>query len=439
MVPDTLPSTADMGRVEPQQLEHGKVAEDRDHPSKRRKISLTQDTLQEQQPSGDKSEVGASYNYFASFDPHGPSQAATELRASLDLPRQAAQDVGGGQEHVPERFETPPPTVPFSEDVLHQYDQDRAKHEPPPTTINESEVVEMPVEQGTALEADNDMLGSKKKRGRPKKQAPADKAEDQVELISDETVDQVDQTSKKKPGRPKEHDRDTSPDELAMDEMMKLQAGAISKPDKPTKKKVKRSKTTSDLPNTTSLPNADRDVLWINNSMAIDLESTVSKSADVDEVGAVSASKEEVSKKATGDDPSITNNTKAEPKKRGRKKKSTTEGPPAGYVESSTVLQDISNTTYLPTNGEKDPNDEQIQGTGTNEIGEVEPPRKGIDTAETPIQTETTPAKVDEESSAVAKQVPAKHSPIPGTGKVPYRVGLSRRARIAPLLKIVRK
>lgn len=34
---------------------------------------------------------------------------------------------------------------------------------------------------------------------------------------------------------------------------------------------------------------------------------------------------------------------------------------------------------------------------------------------------------------------PDKHSPISATSKVPFRVGLSRRARIAPLLKIVRR
>lgn len=34
---------------------------------------------------------------------------------------------------------------------------------------------------------------------------------------------------------------------------------------------------------------------------------------------------------------------------------------------------------------------------------------------------------------------PDKHSPISGTSNVPYRVGLSRRARIAPLLKMVRR
>ncbi|KAJ5953311.1 hypothetical protein N7454_000207 [Penicillium verhagenii] len=53
-----------------------------------------------------------------------------------------------------------------------------------------------------------------------------------------------------------------------------------------------------------------------------------------------------------------------------------------------------------------------------------------------PDQTPSTPMAG---SSTTARKGPAKHSPISSTSKVPYRVGLSKRARIAPLLKIVRK
>jgi hypothetical protein len=433
-----------MGRSEPQQLGHVEGTDGHEHPSKRRKISLTQDTLQENL-SGGTSGVGVSYDFFASIDPHSPSQAATELRTSIDLPRQAQQE--GSEELVLERFETPPPTVPLSEDVL--YDQDRAKNEPLPTTINESEA-EITCDQGPAFETDNEVLGSKKKRGRPKKQALADKTEDQVEFVSDGIIAPVNQTNKKKLGRPKKQDRDTSPDELAMDQMMKHQTDdvrgqkAISKPDKPKKKKVKRSKTTSDLPNPTSLPNDDRDMRWIDNSLVIDLENTESNPTGVDETTAVPVSKEELpTKKATGDENSATNDTKAEPKKRGRKKKSTTEGPPAAYVESSSVLQDISNTAHLSTKDEHNPNGDQTGGSKPNEISETEHPQKGMEAtapaAETPMKSESTAAKADGESPATVKQAPAKPSPILNTGKVPYRVGLSRRARIAPLLKIVRK
>ncbi|CRG83876.1 hypothetical protein PISL3812_01232 [Talaromyces islandicus] len=440
-VPDPLPLTASMGRSEPQQAGNVETTDEYEQPSKRRKISLTQDILQE--PSSiDKSELGVSYNFFASIDPHAPSQvAATELRASVDLPHQTQE--ADSPEFVPERFETPPPTVPLSEDLL--YDQDRAENEPPPTTIHES-TFETPGGQG--FEMDNEALGSKKKRGRPKKQALANKTEDEVEFVSDNMIDQIDHTSKKKLGRPKKKDRDTSPDELAMDEMMKHQADdareqkAVPKSEKP-KKKVKRSKTTSDLPNTTGLPNADRDVRWIDNSLAIDLENTESKPSNVDEAAVVSVSKEETPMNATGDDKSATKDTKAEPKKRGRKKKPTTEGPPAAYVESSTVLQDISNTAHLSTKDEQDPNDAQVEDTKSMEVNETERPQKEVEAAvslaEAPMKSETTPAKPEGEDPASMKQVPAKPSPIPNISKVPYRVGLSRRARIAPLLKIVRK
>ncbi|CAG7953609.1 unnamed protein product [Penicillium olsonii] len=53
-----------------------------------------------------------------------------------------------------------------------------------------------------------------------------------------------------------------------------------------------------------------------------------------------------------------------------------------------------------------------------------------------------TPSKPDAGSVNTPKNTgngPARHSPISARGGVPYRVGLSKRARIAPLLKIVRK
>jgi hypothetical protein len=59
------------------------------------------------------------------------------------------------------------------------------------------------------------------------------------------------------------------------------------------------------------------------------------------------------------------------------------------------------------------------------------PPPEPQTTKETPTQTPTK-REVDKEKG------PDKHSPLQ-SGKVPYRVGLSRRMRIEPLLKIVKK
>ena len=55
-----------------------------------------------------------------------------------------------------------------------------------------------------------------------------------------------------------------------------------------------------------------------------------------------------------------------------------------------------------------------------------------------PLKTNMAPPETPRKSTTPAPKGPDKHSPI-SSGKVAYRVGLSKRARIAPLLRIVRK
>jgi hypothetical protein len=57
-------------------------------------------------------------------------------------------------------------------------------------------------------------------------------------------------------------------------------------------------------------------------------------------------------------------------------------------------------------------------------------------TPEQPKQSSKAPLKTPE--SKTASKSPPNHSPI-SKGKVPFRVGLSKRARIAPLLKVMKK
>ncbi|KAL4921452.1 hypothetical protein BDW62DRAFT_129195 [Aspergillus aurantiobrunneus] len=53
-------------------------------------------------------------------------------------------------------------------------------------------------------------------------------------------------------------------------------------------------------------------------------------------------------------------------------------------------------------------------------------------------QPPETPQKATDQKTTSTKG-PGKHSPISSTSKVPYRVGLSKKARIAPLLKIIKR
>ena len=66
------------------------------------------------------------------------------------------------------------------------------------------------------------------------------------------------------------------------------------------------------------------------------------------------------------------------------------------------------------------------ESTG-NALKQSSPPTKSIAVPNTP-----------KKPVEAADRGPDKHSPI-GNGKVGYRVGLSKRARIEPLLRMVRK
>ncbi|KAL1971339.1 hypothetical protein VTN77DRAFT_291 [Rasamsonia byssochlamydoides] len=185
-----------------------------------------------------------------------------------------------------------------------------------------------------------------------------------------------------------------------------------------------------------------------------------------------------------------------EPKKRGRKRKKTNQEPTATELPSvqepaqasnedrikpaaKNVLQDISNLTSPIKSDEKKPKQnknhligspevvivgdrkEEADDNDNNNTIQSSPHKSSAATTpdpllETPKKTttklnneETSPASektptsntpvLHGSSTTAAAKGPDKHSPIARTSKVPFRVGLSRKARIAPLLKVVRK
>lgn len=156
------------------------------------------------------------------------------------------------------------------------------------------------------------------------------------------------------------------------------------------------------------------------------------------------------------------------PKKRGRKRKKTPEQPSgsadtstetgtngqtsAQYNQAAAIPQPQNNVSIIldaPNNGPESndnnpPVTEQISEPALNPesyAGErsFETPRK----QQNQLPSTKGQPKADQDTSTTGSpnnnKGPSKHSPIAGTSKVPYRVGLSRRARIAPLLKIIRR
>lgn len=397
------------------------VADERDHPSKRRKVSNnnTQDTLLKE-----PEETGSSYNFFASPDPNGPPQTATSLPPVpfTEENNGVPQDV----EPEPLPMGTPPPTIPFSEDLLPQ-EQEASVAE---VRTAEYEVQETIIQQPPSR-TDNEVLSTKKKRGRPKKQDTSDAVDADIKTVSENVAEVMEQQStKKKPGRPKKQETDTTVEQIAaVDQKQTIdEAESTTTATKPPKKKVKRSKTTSDIPNTKSDEmKAEQDVVWIETNPN---DSATTENHTADKIHAVATEEVKV------------------PKKRGRKKKEVVEEPAAtaaASTENQTVLQDISNIQHQAPQEKQKGLDVEIDSS------KDQAPPDGVDTSnatnipETPtVEIQSKNSKLIEEKGVETptpqdKTKSLKQTPISSAGRVPFRVGLSRRARIAPLLKVVRK
>lgn len=224
----------------------------------------------------------------------------------------------------------------------------------------------------------------------------------------------------------------------------------------PKKKRAKRTKAASAI-SKSRVSDADDDVIWVDSRPLAAGETeeqnnsdTESTTADPNHLGTPqpdpTASTEESSTTTKSED-------KPAPKKRGRKRKKPLEQPPEAAPTQVTEEQDLPSNSKIvvlkvnqnPAGSSSNPKHETkaVEAENSMPPPQADPPvLQANDQSEAPPQT---PSKPDQNpSTPVAgstntRKGPAKHSPISSTSKVPYRVGLSKRARIAPLLKIVRK
>ncbi|KAL2002973.1 hypothetical protein VTN02DRAFT_5382 [Thermoascus thermophilus] len=257
-------------------------------------------------------------------------------------------------------------------------------------------------------------------------------------------------------------------------------------PKESKKKKLKRGKTTSVILKKSYESDVEDDVIWVNEkpdnvvfkdevntSAAVKAEVPETKESGSKNVGAMETKPSmtdaaEQKKNATLTDPAAPSPVEEPapgPKKRGRKRKKTAEpanadrpaeGDPqqlpnkeetSQSKDTSTVLHDVS-TNAIPTatNDNQTTNDQDLTADTANEDGDRYPnsPKKKPD-QNTALETPKKQKEVSENDTSPPKDAtstskgPTKHSPISTTSKVPFRVGLSRKARIAPLLKVVRK
>lgn len=223
----------------------------------------------------------------------------------------------------------------------------------------------------------------------------------------------------------------------------------------PKKKKVKRGKTTSATVKKTYEPDVEDDVIWVNQpyhpskpnpdhehfiptpdsiSMAADeqprnqaMQATVETPKVAQDQGQEQLAQEPEQKPAP-----------AQPNKRGRKRKKTTEQAPPQPQELQSEQVQEQEPQEAEAQTHLRPEEESQHETQNATIAPVpdEKPDEEPNTAKQPeTPTKSQPPSQDHNTQAKG---PTKHSPIPATS-APYRVGLSRRARIAPLLKIIRK
>lgn len=115
--------------------------------------------------------------------------------------------------------------------------------------------------------------------------------------------------------------------------------------------------------------------------------------------------------------------------KKSRKKTKTKETPTCNTDE----LQDGNNDAAPAAEDDS----EELPANPLTEINANTTAAKPPPVEKSPVKP-TRPPETPHKTTTPAPKAPDKHSPI-SSGKVAYRVGLSKRARIAPLLRIVRK
>ena len=239
----------------------------------------------------------------------------------------------------------------------------------------------------------------------------------------------------------------------------------------PKKKKLKRSKTSSAALKKTYESDVEDDVIWVDERPLSNLERLKNSGQILPFVKSSEAKDDHAEMERMESNPETDPHVelaRKEPKKQSRRRKKTLDQNTVDQggehtsleKEEKTMLQDISNR--VETNKQ---HSQRQEGTSLDAIlsdqktgSENQVPLRNSITAElehaVPTAQPGTPQKQQQHPrEGTAREAsldtvtpvkdyergPDKHSPIATTSRVPVRVGLSRRDRIAPLLKVVRR
>ncbi|GAA84099.1 hypothetical protein RIB2604_01501060 [Aspergillus luchuensis] len=422
--------------------------------------------------------TGASYNMFeSSLRPSGSFDPETNMptHATGTVDTEIAYKSPRRSDSVPPVPFSPHDTEPFSSVVSPKAGRSKSDNAVQQShqsvdELNGPVTIEIPVAE-------------KKQRGRKKKQSiPEHDEDDELAQIHTSTIIQDATTTitttttnnkpeKRKPGRPPKNPKPprnddddhpglisndttafpippdtttattTSIEPLTTTEHQTTTATTDPPPPKkqakePKKKKLKRGKTTSITLTKTYESDVEDDVIWVD-ERPIPTTITPQTEAETQQPDNIPEHEETTPTIHNPDpepEPQPAPAPAPAPKKRGRKRKNPVEEqPPAPAIDpqqssdkENNPVPDPNSTPHDDAKPQQEPdqNPPQEKEAGKENEDKSEPQQEQNPTPSTPLK----PSKG-----------PTKHSPISSTTKVPYRVGLSRRARIAPLLKIVRR
>ena len=307
-------------------------------------------------------------------------------------------------------------------------------------------------------------------------------AEDQNSQPEADEIQLVEVSIPKKPAEPSKDNSTSEREQTHFAEPIK----PTKTTKEPKKKKLKRGKTTSVTVKRTYEPDVEDDVIWVDEGQRPSISdfqqfheptsiptpdsiSVVDEGRDSKPAPMVEIPNPPPTSVPEGDGVTQPEPVPA-PKKRGRKRKKTSEKlaeeapaetnkrTPAQPEPNSTVSVVLDGSTIEPNHNDNvsdnsagnqgqeqppTPNPEPEPTSASPETPKKEHPTPDHSNQQSHQDTSTKPRNNDNDNTHTttndANKGPDKHSPIAGTSKVPYRVGLSRRARIAPLLKIVKR
>jgi hypothetical protein len=310
-----------------------------------------------------------------------------------------------------------------------------------------------------------EMPVAKKKRGRPKKQIVLDSDEDdELANSRDHEFQHHGANGAIDPSDSEETTEDDTPASSGVSEETDQEnLDAAPKPAKPgakepKKKKARKSKTTP----APGPADDDDDVIWVD-TKPLSSESPTEQATPLPEP--TTAPREDLEPDILDSNPPIEPQAtvpaavekaqaveKPAPKKRGRKRKQTEaetpsesadtpepNKPPSEAQTPASKLAVIVDNSPRSIEANADNNDTSAisENQEANPLPDSNPLPKAINTPQP--QTPSKPDAASINTPQNAGKGPDKHSPISARSGVPYRVGLSKRARITPLLKIVRK